>query len=336
MSKVSHFQVYSQRENHVTNNTLLVLRHFYQASPFKLERVLNSLLDEDFKIGLSFEQQVRGDKSVLDARILQPSLLIGVETKLYDNLWSDQIRRHIDSIATSREAGAPATFLVALTKEPAPTIDLKQMEIYAKGKAITFKTVTFSQIIESLREACAEYEQNLISILEDYESFVESQGLLDDRGKRIVVFPCGTSYKENEKFCLYYEGPERPSKRGCKFIGIYRSKIVSLVGEISSILTCKLANEHLELIEVELGRATDDQQKRIYEVIKTTNYYDLSGPQRYYLADEFYETKLQKTSKGGLWGYKYLNIPEIVGSSVKTGDITAKDLAAGLMNRTFD
>ena len=59
MSRVSHFQRFSQPENHATNNTLLVLRHFYQSSPFKIQRVLTSLLETDLSIGLAFEQRFR-------------------------------------------------------------------------------------------------------------------------------------------------------------------------------------------------------------------------------------------------------------------------------------
>jgi hypothetical protein len=78
MSRVSHFQRFSQPENHATNNTLLVLRHFYQSSPFKIQRVLTSLLETDLSIGLAFEQQVRGDASVPDALIKQ-----GTNANLY-------------------------------------------------------------------------------------------------------------------------------------------------------------------------------------------------------------------------------------------------------------
>ena len=64
MSRVSYFQRFSQRENHATNNTLLVFRYFYQASPFKLKGVLDNLLDSDLSIGLVFEQQVKLGSSV--------------------------------------------------------------------------------------------------------------------------------------------------------------------------------------------------------------------------------------------------------------------------------
>jgi hypothetical protein len=60
LSRVSHFQRFSQPENHATNNTLLLLRYFYQSSPFKIQSVLTSLLETDLSIGLAFEQQIRG------------------------------------------------------------------------------------------------------------------------------------------------------------------------------------------------------------------------------------------------------------------------------------
>ena len=76
MSQVSYFQRFSQPENHATNNTLLVLRYFYQSSPFKIQRALTSLLEADLSIGLSFQQQVRGGASVPDALIMQEPLHI--------------------------------------------------------------------------------------------------------------------------------------------------------------------------------------------------------------------------------------------------------------------
>ena len=80
MTEVSYFQRFSQKENHITNNTLLMLRHVYQAAPQKLQLVLRALMeDEELDIGLKFEQQVKGSDSVPDALITQPPLAVLVE-----------------------------------------------------------------------------------------------------------------------------------------------------------------------------------------------------------------------------------------------------------------
>src|ERR1035441_45954 len=122
MSRVSHFQRFSQQENHATNNTLLLLRYFYQSSPSKMQNVMNSLLGTELSIGLTFEQQVRikGGTGVPDALIKQEPMRIYVETKRGGDLDIEQIRRHIETIVdievgTSRSGGI---FLIGLTKEP--------------------------------------------------------------------------------------------------------------------------------------------------------------------------------------------------------------------------
>ena len=71
MTNVSYFQRFSQRENHATNNTLLVMRFFYQQSPQKLETVLADLVGEELEVGLVFEQQIKSSASTPDALISQ-------------------------------------------------------------------------------------------------------------------------------------------------------------------------------------------------------------------------------------------------------------------------
>jgi hypothetical protein len=95
LSRISHFQRFSQRENHTTNNTLLLLRYFYESDPFKLQNVLSSILETDLSIGLEFEQQIRGDASIPDALITQEPMRIFIETKRGGELDSEQIRRHL-------------------------------------------------------------------------------------------------------------------------------------------------------------------------------------------------------------------------------------------------
>jgi hypothetical protein len=337
MSNVSHFQRFSQRENHVTNNTLLVLRYFYQAAPFKLERVLNGLLEDELSVGLAFQQQVPGAHSVPDAVISQSTLRIFVETKLGNSLWDDQIKRHVESIAASRTDHGERAILIGLTKESIRHADLVAIETYAKDRGITFKAITFVQIVESLRTACAEYEQNLVLIVEDYQSFLEVEGLLHDRNKRIAVFPCGTSYTENKHFGVYYEPPSRPSKRGCRFIGIYKDKTISLVGEIDTILICSTSDGKTSIDECDWGAPTDDHLSRIGEVIAATKYYDLTKePVRFYLVHQFHETNVRKASRGGILRMRYFDLADLIGTTAKMDSFGAEEVATRLRDRTFE
>src|ERR1035438_7346761 len=140
MSRVSHFQRFTQQENHATNNTLLLLRYFYQSSPSKMQNVMNSLLGTELSIGLTFEQQVRikGGTGVPDALIKQEPLRIYVETKRGGDLELDQIKRHITTIVgieagTNRGGGI---FLIGLTKEPIADGNRKALAALAASKGI--------------------------------------------------------------------------------------------------------------------------------------------------------------------------------------------------------
>ena len=235
MSRVSHFQRFSQPENHATNNTLLVLRHFYQSSPFKIQRVLTSLLETDLSIGLDFEQQVRGDASVPDALITQEPMRIFIETKRGGDVDPDQIRRHFNSIAPGATSASRGDILIALTREQIAESDRKSLAAEGALQRIMFTAITFSQIVDALRAQCADFEQVLLGIVEDYESYLAEEGLLEQRNQWIVVLPCGTSIAENARFGLYYEPPSRPCKRNYRFIGVYNRKSISYVGTVEAI-----------------------------------------------------------------------------------------------------
>ena len=128
MTRLSFFQRYSQRENHSTNNALLLLRRFYQASPTKIEDALTSILEEQIFIGLGFGLQVKIGPSTPDALISQRAMHIYIEAKTGNELSRPQIENHLMGIAAKRHPGD--VFLVGLTKnqiDPAAARELLQL-----------------------------------------------------------------------------------------------------------------------------------------------------------------------------------------------------------------
>jgi hypothetical protein len=340
MSRVSHFQRFSQQENHATNNTLLLLRYFYQSSPFKIQKALTSLLDTELSIGLTFDQQIRGkgSRSVPDALIKQEPMRIFIETKRGGDLDSDQIRRHLDSIARRRDEAlrTEGTILIGLTKEPIADSDRKALSGDATSKGIAFAAVTFSQIVEEPRAQCAEFEQELLSIVEDYESYLAEERLLEESSRWLVVFPCGTSIAENEKFGLYYEPPSRPCKRSYRFIGAYDQKAVALVGKVEAIALASYIDGGV-IFNEEAGHLTDSHRQRIARAITETPYFDLkSNAHRFYLVDSFVRTNAKKTSPGGIWGMRYLDLSKIVPAYKPRKDYTSSELAEKLKGATWE
>lgn len=340
MSRVSYFQRFSQPENHATNNTLLLLRYFYQKSPFKVQNVLNSLLNEELSIGLTFEQQVKskGGHSVPDALIKQEPMRIYIETKRGGELDADQLRRHLDSIVVSKnETGSGVgNVLLGLTKDPIGDSDRKSLTEKAASHGITFAAATFSQIAEAFREQCADFDQELLSIVEDYREFLTAETLLEVGNRWLVVFPCGVSIAENKRFDLYYEPPSRPCKRSYRFIGVYDQKSVRYVGTVEAI-TVVSHSKGKTTFSGEAGNLTETHRKRIMNALEETSYYDLrSNPHRFYLVDSFIPTDARKTSSGGIWGMRYLDLPKMIPGYNPRKKYSSTELAEQLKQATWE
>jgi hypothetical protein len=330
MSQISYFQRYSQRENHATNNTLLMLRYLYQSSPFKLNNVLNSLTENTFSIGMSFEQQIKGAASIPDALMHQDAISIYIETKLADALWDDQIRRHVESIKNAGSAGTQK-ILLGLTKEPIAIADQDELRAFAKNHGVSFTSITFADVVNALDSECEDYEHDLKSMLEDFKDYLAGEKLLEERNRWLPIFPCGTSFNENIEYGVYYEPPSRPSKRNHRFIGIYQQKAVRAIGEIEAILV----HSDGELF-YEFGESNSGHLERIKSVIEATSYYDLGGePNRFYLVPEFLPTDVTKTSSGGIMGMRYLDLRLLLGKE-PSDDSPAQDVASALNGKTFE
>lgn len=336
MSYVSYFQHFSQAENHATNNTLLILRYFYQSSPLKLQNVLTSLTDTELAIGVTFDQQIKGSDSVPDALISQESLNIYIETKRGGELDKDQIERHLTTIA-NKPPQATKPILLGLTKEPISPEQRAGFIKRADEEKIGFASVTFSEVVEALRAQCEPYEPVLNDIIDDYEKFLASENLLETRNTKMAVFPCGTSFGDNKRYGLYYEPTSRRLKTN-KIFGIYRNKKVELVGTIQAVANCTYVNGDVQVdSEGTSGNLTDEQRRRVKEVIENTGYYDLNAEHRFYLVDSFAETNLLKASPGGLMGLRYLDIGTVIGADFDAHrNYTTSEIAALLTGKTFD
>jgi hypothetical protein len=328
-SAISFFQRYSQPENHVTNNTALLLRHIYQASPEKLQSILSQLVDDILDVGPTFRQQPRGKASVPDASIIQPGWRIIIETKLTPNLDEDQIIRHFD---TGRAAEGEAIYVIALTTETDRQIAAK-LAALAKERRIAFAWRSFAELGEIVDGACAVHETSMREIIADYIDFLSSENLLDTPHDRIYVVPCGTSYDDNIKFGLYYHPAER-SYRPSKYLGVYRQRCVSAVGEVEAVAVCDYADGQLNCV-VERGTLTEQHKLQIRRAIEQTKYYDLSRDTRFFVTGGFASTRIQKATPRGIWGARYLSIAELTGKR-PAADARLLEVAEGLLDRRFD
>ena len=335
MTKISYFQRFSQKENHATNNTLLIMRHFYKASPRKISTVLSDLANDDLSIGLVFGQQIRLSDSVPDALISQAPLDIYIETKRGGQLDREQIKRHIGSIGNSSTVQSQ-TILFGLTRHAIEKNVRDELVKEAKIKKIIFVPITFADVVRALRSVCESHETALHEILSDYEDYLKVENLLQN-GEVLSVFPCGTSMNENIEYRLYFEPPERPSKAESKFIGLYNRKRISHLASIKTVVTGVEGTDGFIVRDTERGELSDQERERIKGAIAHCVYYpDLSQKEhRYYLFDEIYETRFVKSSKYGLLNRRDLYLSHWLDYDEKK-EYSAQETAEGLRGQEFE
>lgn len=335
MGQVSYFQRYSQPENHATNNTLLALRHLYERSPRKLEEVLRSLTDESPVVGVAFVQQEKGSHSVPDGHISQKAWDIYIESKRHGDLDPRQIERHVRSIANAGRA--ERSVLLGITRDPIPARDEEALLLKAKASGVRFLAITFAELLQAMRDHCADHDADLRMMLSDFEEFLSDSDLLPT-GQTLAVIACGQSIAENIRFRLYFEPPERNSMKRHDFIGLYTNKSIRHLGSPEAVVVGRQVAGAFVASAVERGSLADEHRGRILDTIAACTYYPGLGASdiRYYLFGDLCSTSIIKTSKGGIRGRRILRLADLAPEKLKVGQVaSARDAADMLKGATF-
>ena len=337
MSKLNYFQTYSQKENHVTNNTMLMLRHVYRTSPVLFEQLMVSILEDDsLSIGLNFEQQKPTGTQIPDAIISQSPMHIYIEAKHGGELNSGQITRHLKEIEKQKQLNA---ILVGLTAYPISEMQNQIWKQEAKDKDSRFYSITYDNLIEELGNVCLS-EPELSEICQDYQDFIDSEGLRPDQHRHLVALLSGTSYADNAEIGVCYELSTRPPKwRRAHLIGLYHHKQISHVGRIRGVFIATVDEAGVKITETEVGNPSDEIKETIGSAIEAAEkHYPGMGklPHRFYVTDKFVETNFIKSTSGGLMGHRYLEIGQFSKDVPLAGNTPIEEVAAFLGGKSFE
>lgn len=337
MSQVSYFQRFSQKENTATNNTLLLLKYFYQENPAQFERAINSLADDtSFSIGPQFEQQNRQGNSVPDGRIFQEPFEILIEAKDGQYLNEDQIQRHLSGKGEKTAFPNVNRLLVGLTTSPSPPQNVEKYKEMAAKYGTAFIAVTFADIVAGLTDTISDYDVHLQSVLDDYERYLNDDNLLPE-GDIFFAIPCGISIDENVKHKIYFEPADRWSKARGKFIGFYAKKHVRFIDSPKIFFSCVIESGNFREINVELGDFNASVKKRVLDAIGDFDFFPNfhHSAHRYYLLDDVIQTNFKKISKGGIWGTRRFNVDELL-QSKNSGELSPQKFAEKLRSKKFE
>lgn len=273
MKSIHFFQRFSQKENVVTNNTLLLLFRLYQHDYVRFQSVLVQLLENvpDLLVGAQFIQQVKSKGSVPDGVIFQRSFKIVIETKLYDNYYQKQLMEHLNSF---RNEDHKILLLLNPNFPATDFINLIEGEIrkYNAQTAndIVFIPTTFEKIIEVVRDNLLEHDYEIKNLVDDFEEFCVDENLLPINDYLMKAVPCGFSLRHNLKYGVYYDPVER-AFRNYKYMGLYNDKSVRAVGKIKKVVAADFDfSTHTLTIKDPNQSLTPDETKRVTDIILDT------------------------------------------------------------------
>ena len=324
MSNLHYFQRYSQKENVVTNNTLLLLSRLYAHSILHFEAFLADLLEDEvsesgtLEIGVRFGQQVAGSgKSVPDGVLEQRSFKVVLETKLHSNPNMSQLVRHLKSFGDEE----CQVLLVLTPARPRPGFLEKLRKAVndhnqGSGQRVRSVCITFREVIRSYRDALAAHDHEMLSLVADYEDFCATfqKGQLlprDDYTMRAV--PCGKTIEDNREFRVYYQPVDR-SYRDHKYVGIYKDKRVHYIGEIAAVVDADRVDDG-SWLDTKGGSLPTDQRDRIENAAshaRERHGWDITTRHRFFLVESFHSTEFRKESPGGMVGHRYFDLGEVL------------------------
>ena len=308
MADVHYFPRYTQRENFVTNNTLLLFQRLYDYNLRKFGKFLMELngdLDSySGLLGLHINQQIRTGNSVPDGFIVQHPLKIVVETKMHEAFSESQLRRHLDTKSNEEH---PDLVLMLLSPRGEPSEKLVASLRNNKAKIVI---TSFRDIIGAARECLSEHDEDMNALVDDYEAFCSDSNLLPRDDYTLFIPPCGDTYEINARLKLYYCSRHRNIRKS-KYLGIYTNKAVRHIGRIRKVVSCHLNEDGT--LNVTEGKPNSDEQERIKTAMHERG---LSPDHKFFLCSEMEETFFEKRTKGGMQRHRYFDL----GAEVLEGD----------------
>lgn len=332
MTGIHYFPRYSQKENVVTNNTMLFFQKIAAHSPRLLEKLICDCLSIEnnapIEVGVRFSQQVRGGKRIADGVISQSSFQIVIETKLYENFDAGQLEGHLEHFVN---VDSKKSILICLAptqpkQEFIENVD-QAVKKFNEGKEVKvdFHCLTFEKLIFSMKEVVSDRDSEMSELVDEFEGYCRSEGLFPRQKHSMRVVLCGQTLEFNKAQGVYFQ----PASRGYSdhaFIGCYHDKAVQAVGRLAGIVAADLNSETGKLEVLESIPAFDGMEKlpvdekikdKIIETIdyaKTEQNWDIASGFLFFIIDDdgFVETEYLKEKKGPLRGPKFFDLDKVI------------------------
>lgn len=255
---------------------------------------------------------------------MQESVKVIVETKTGTSFDPDQIRRHLDGLKKVEHG-----LLILLS----PTVEQIPNDVELKPDDKPLLPTTFANVIKCAQDCLAKHDEEMKSVVDDFEAFCNKEELLPRDNFMLMVVPCRVNLPELMKYALYYCPTYYTHSQNTRYLGLYENKSIRGIGKIEKRVECTVNMEAGEVIadgleEYEKSRILDAAQ-----AAKNNRGCDISHDHRFYICDKIVQTDFRKTSAGGILGHRYLDLRTYLGN----GDLpTVEEIANRLSNTSWE
>lgn len=334
MSRVHYFQRYSQRENVVTNNTLLLFSRLHIERPTLFDRVLNGLLklEEEvvrLPVGPTFQQQTRsGDGGIPDGDITQTGWRVLIETKLGNGFTQTQVDGHLKKFNKGERK-----LLLLLGTELMDATAFGAILTAAKALMpdVDIQNSTFEALINLVRDELQDWDEDLLELIDDYAGFCTEEGLLPTSQFMLRAVTAGDTIELNKRHGVYFD-LDSSGYSAHTYMGLYTDKTVKAVGKLVNVISVEMRDGKLGTPVSRFNAPIDQGQlDRIQAMIAETTQLTSYTPQtehRFFIVDQFHETEFKKVSKGGVRRGRYFDLRNVldIEDSVPAPEVIAQQL----------
>lgn len=331
MATLNQFQQYSQGENTVTNNVLLMFSNLYELSPKYYEELINGLTeDSSYTVIPSFTQQVRnkGD-GIIDGHIEMKASKIIIETKLKGKEWIEKLLKYTKSFDRNEKK-----LLFHLSRDKYSDIEIEEISNRLNEmnrNDVDFFSITYSDLAEQLQNLVENYPyDSILSRLSNhFAEYCANMNLIRTNQHILRAMACGESLELNIKYKIYFDLASR-GYRAFDYLGLYKQKSVRYIGKIENVVVAEYdeSSGEFDLIDSR-SDLTDEQKKRIIDCICEANrdYWGIESSHRFFLLNDFHETNFRKVSPGGIFRVRYFDLKQRLNENIpKTMAEIAKKL----------
>ena len=245
--RISQFQKYSQKENTVTNNILLMLSRLNDLKVEYYKSIIEKLSDggQSYEPQANFSQQVGSKRGIIDGFIEVKASKIVIETKLSQRELIRKLTKYGDVFKKGVQNQLWHLSSNCYSDEEVELINQKLKQEYPEIN-IEFNNLLFLNLIENLEEIYEEnvHDYELKLLYEDFRDYCYESRLVNDSAYKLLFVPTGFSYEWNKKHKMYF-CPTNWHKQDFSYFGLYKSKSVRSISKVENIIA--VSYTHLTL-----------------------------------------------------------------------------------------